>query len=253
MHARRTHTRTQDAICVSSQANCLMCVSLSVWELVIGGSHFLSFGARLSLSCFPKTFVLHTLCVFVSFVFLSFVLSRCLFSLTPIPGHWLQLAPLFPLHLTLPGTCSQTATIAVRLFQEVFPAWRVSCCVFCRQVPHHHRLSLTVNGALGHVMQISICFDFSSLNRKSGQLHKMRRLTPLNSHVLKPRHGVLLQIKRSTLFKMSLTLSIPCDSLTLIPLNLPLKWKWIQINAATPLHCSDVWRYFLYLGWISVT
>ncbi len=52
-----THTHTQDAMCMSSHCRLSVCVRVCLSDSVpLDRSHFLSFGACLNLSCFPKAF-----------------------------------------------------------------------------------------------------------------------------------------------------------------------------------------------------
>lgn len=178
-----THTHTPDAVCVSPQCT----LSDACEPVCLTACHWTG-----HISC------LFLLPLWVCHIFQkhwssthTFIVWLLLFHfLTFLSVHYMCLSSLFLNHLTLLSSCSQMAN---RLFQEVFPVWRLSS-MLCRQIPHHCLLSFTVSGPLRHVMQMSLCFDFFSMNWKSEQSCGTRRLTHPNLHILKPCHNVLLQI-----------------------------------------------------------
>lgn len=83
------------------------------------------------------------------------------------PSQYLFSVSLFSLGLiqkalTLPDSCTHTHrhSVAARLFQEAFPAWRVSCSVFWRHIPH--LCTVTVNGRLrSRAQTTALVFTFS--------------------------------------------------------------------------------------------
>lgn len=101
------------------------------------------------------------------------------------PSQYLFSVSLFSLGLiqkalTLPDSCTHTHrhSVAGRLFQEAFPAWRVSCSVFWRHIPH--LCTVTVKRSSEKSCSdygARLYFFFFSLSRMS---HTARRLTPLN-------------------------------------------------------------------------
>ena len=177
----QTHTLRMPCICLVT-ANCLLCVSRSVWRLASRKLTSPAVWYLLNFVYFPKHFS----------VFLTFSAKRCM--VPPPPTHTFCLCfPAFDLSpsslilwsllfdsLSLNFPCSavtsflpvsslkrspditwqQTRRVADRLFQEVFPVWRVSCSVFCTQIPHQHAQSCSKQPSeeLNAEKHVRLCF-----------------------------------------------------------------------------------------------
>lgn len=100
--------------------------------------------------------ILHRSLVFTHTSSASLDPSQYLFSVSLFSLGLIQKA------LTLPDSCTHTHrhSVAARLFQEAFPAWRVSCSVFWRHIPH--LCTVTVNGRLrSRAQTTALVFTFS--------------------------------------------------------------------------------------------
>lgn len=130
-----------------------------------------------------------------------------------------------------------------RLFQEVFPVWRVSCSVFCRQIPHICILGF--RGTCKRCSEAWYAFKILSVwTEKAGQSQKTRGFTPLDMFWNFFTEFSIVHDEYST---VTLIQSYPL----LVKINLDK----CPLNPYNPMMCGAVlfiWHLLTFCLWLSV-